>query len=262
MIINTIKGVLYEVSAPGRCVVSAPVESNGVYTLAYLPEGGQAVVAATGRWMEVSNDAARVVHYLEADAFATHAANAVVHLSESERAALYRTEERGTIIGNDNASFHWFELAGAYLTSGQLKAVRFQCRSNTSSGMTLEPRFLGVFRHVEDDVHEKVGVSVNDTIQSPGATIRWEFERFGVELDGSALRFVLLEHPEDEWNTMSLFGARCMQTNDGSFLQAGSKIFATPQVTLEVSVPDVGVKVTKEQLEWIRYMMNNFEFNT
>lgn len=261
MIINTIKGELYEVSAPGRCVVSAPVESDGVYTLAYLPDGGQAVVGATGRWMEVSNDAARVVHYSEADAFATHAANAVVHLSEAERAALYYEEERATGSGNDNASFYWFELSGAYLASGRLKAVRFQCRGNRSGNMTEEARYLGVFRQVEGDVYEKVGVSVNAVAQAPGEAVRWEFERFGVELDGRPLRFVLLERAGDGWNTGSVFGARCAAAADGSYIQSGSKMLVVPQLVLEVSVLDVGRKLTQGQLEWLVRLMNDFDFN-
>lgn len=276
MIIHTIKGVLYAVTAQGECVVSAPVESNGYYTLAQLPEGGQAVVQATGDHMVVSDDAARVVQYLEHNSFEAHVSNADVHLSEAdreafeshvsntavhlsteEREAMYRTKVTETPMGDSNANFNWFEVAGVWISAGKLRKVMYKCRSDWN-GMTTDARYLGVFEQVEGDVFVKVGVSKNAQVQEANGEPEWVFD--GVSLKGAPLRFVLLANMNDGWNTSSVMGARVAPIEDGSFLQGGSRLQYIPQMRIDVDELDKGRKLRDDEATFLEYLMTNRAF--
>lgn len=254
MIVNVIKGEIYNVSCPEVCTVSSPDEGRGEYVLAFMQGGGQAVVQAVSDRLVVSSDLARVVQAHDQNTYAAHAANASIHLSAAERRSLYIHKNLETGAGSSNANFVWFELAEVWLAAGELQAVSIKCREN-DGGMTMEPRYLGVWQKGDNELFSPIGVSSNAQVQRANAQLRWVFD--GVSISGAPLRFVLLAGRSDGWNTESTFGARVAVDAYGSFLVGNSRLLYVPEMMLEVDVLDTGRKLTAEEAAFLHAWMNN-----
>ncbi len=92
-------------------------------------------------------------------------------------------DTRTTPSGTDNALFLSFELGADYVPVGKLRSVELRC-GNSSSGMTTEPFYLGIWEKTADNTGwEFAGISSNAATQAGNATLRWDFPD-GVELHG------------------------------------------------------------------------------
>ena len=158
--------------------------------------------------------------------------------------------ERIVYDANDNATYYWVELSPAHVPSvtGLIKRISFAGATNSGSGITEDPVYLGVWERQDDGGLAALGVSKTPIIQQLNADNVWEFD--GITCRGRSLLISLLSNPNEHWNNnTSLLMRSRVKTgdSDGCVMLALRDITigrqnVTPDITFvveyAVEVPD------------------------
>lgn len=142
---------------------------------------------------------------------------------------------------NDNANYHWVELSSSHVPTvkGLVRRIAILC-GTTSSGMTTDPIYLGIWERQDNGGLNFLGCSINAVTQEINEDSVWEFD--GAIISGKPLVLGLLSNPDEQWNGSSELLLRSRVRRDDSdgciIVTDVGNIRVTPDITFTIDVAE------------------------